>query len=41
MLGVSRESVNKTLSEFAQQGIVETARGAVKINDMRALRNYD
>jgi CRP-like cAMP-binding protein len=41
MLGVSRESVNKTLSEFATQGIVETARGAVKINDMRALRNYE
>jgi len=41
MLGVSRESVNKTLNQFSQQGTVETARGAITITDMAALRSYD
>ena len=41
MLGVSRESVNKTLNTFAQQDIVQTARGAVTITDMKALRKYE
>jgi CRP-like cAMP-binding protein len=41
MLGVSRESVNKTLNQFSQQGVVETARGAITITDMAALRAFD
>ncbi len=38
MLGVSRESVNKTLKQFSLNGWVETTRGAVTITDMAALR---
>lgn len=41
MLGVSRESVNKTLGEFSRNGLVETARGAITITDMAALRRFD
>ncbi len=41
MLGVSRESVNKTLNQFSQGGIVETARGAITVTDMAALRSYE
>ena len=41
MLGVSRESVNKTLTQFSGHKIVETARGAVTITDMKALRRYE
>jgi CRP-like cAMP-binding protein len=38
MLGVSRESVNKTLNRFAQQGWVLLGRGSVTVRDPDALR---
>lgn len=38
MLGVSRESVNKTLNRFAQQGWVSLGRGSVTVQDPDALR---
>jgi len=41
MLGVSRESVNKQLNVFARSGWVTTSRGAVTLNDMAALRQYE
>ena len=41
MLGVSRESVNKQINLFARQGWVALSRGAITINDMAALRDYD
>jgi CRP/FNR family cyclic AMP-dependent transcriptional regulator len=41
MLGVSRESVNKTLNTFATQKILQTARGAITITDMAALRTFE
>jgi CRP-like cAMP-binding protein len=41
MLGVSRESVNKTLNLLSQRGIVETARGAITITDMAALKSFE
>ena len=38
MLGVSRESVNKTLNTFQRQGWISLSRGGVTINDPIALR---
>ena len=38
MLGVSRESVNKQLNQFARDGWITISRGAVTIDDGEALR---
>ena len=40
MLGVSRESVNKQLNQFARQGWVRLARGSVIVQDFTALRQF-
>jgi hypothetical protein len=40
MLGVSRESVNKQLNQFARDGWITISRGAVTIDDADALRRY-
>ena len=40
MLGVSRESVNKQLNQFARKGWLELGRGAVTIRDTTALRTF-
>ena len=40
MLGVSRESVNKQLNQFAREGWITITRGAVTIDDMQALRTF-
>ncbi len=40
MLGVSRESVNKQLNQFARDGWITLSRGAVIIDDAEALRTY-
>lgn len=39
MLGVSRESVNKELNNFARQGWITLGRGSVRIEDEQALRS--
>ena len=39
MLGVSRESVNKQLNEFARQGWIALGRGSVTVIERAALRN--
>jgi CRP-like cAMP-binding protein len=41
MLGVSRESVNKQVNQFARQGWVTLSRGAITITDMASLRDYE
>lgn len=41
MLGVSRESVNKQLNQFAREGWISLGRGAVTIQDAQALRTFD
>lgn len=38
MLGVSRESVNKQLNQFARDGWITISRGAVTLDDPNALR---
>jgi CRP/FNR family cyclic AMP-dependent transcriptional regulator len=40
MLGVSRESVNKQLNQFAREGWIKLSRGAVTILDATALRQF-
>jgi len=40
MLGVSRESVNKQLNQFARDGWITLSRGAVIIDDAEALRTF-
>ncbi|MBK9341952.1 MAG: Crp/Fnr family transcriptional regulator [Dehalococcoidia bacterium] len=40
MLGVSRESVNKQLNQFARDGWITLSRGAVIIDDAGALRTF-
>lgn len=40
MLGVSRESVNKQLNQFARDGWITLSRGAVTIDDSEALRTF-
>jgi CRP-like cAMP-binding protein len=40
MLGVSRESVNKQLNKFAQEGWIRLGRGSVTVRDPEALRAY-
>ena len=40
MLGVSRESVNKQLNQFAREGWITLSRGAVIIDDSEALRTF-
>jgi CRP-like cAMP-binding protein len=40
MLGVSRESVNKQLNQFAREGWITLSRGAVTIDDPRALKTF-
>lgn len=40
MLGVTRESVNKELQQFAARGWLRTARGAITISDVQALNLY-
>ena len=40
MLGVSRESVNKQLNQFARDGWISLGRGAVMIDDGEALRKF-
>lgn len=40
MLGVSRESVNKQLNKFAQEGWISLGRGSVTVRDPEALRGY-
>ncbi len=40
MLGVSRESVNKQLNQFARDGWIRLSRGAVTIEDRQALRTF-
>lgn len=40
MLGVSRESVNKQLNQFAREGWIRLSRGAVTVLDSRALRRF-
>ena len=40
MLGVSRESVNKQLNQFAREGWIKLGRGSVTVLDQRALRHY-
>ena len=40
MLGVSRESVNKQLNQFARDGWITLSRGAVIIDDSEALRTF-
>lgn len=40
MLGVSRESVNKQLNQFARDGWITLSRGAVTIDDAQALRTF-
>ncbi|MEX2158441.1 MAG: Crp/Fnr family transcriptional regulator [Dehalococcoidia bacterium] len=40
MLGVSRESVNKQLNKFAQEGWIRLGRGSVTVRDPEALRGY-
>lgn len=40
MLGVSRESVNKQLNQFARDGWITLSRGAVTIDDAEALRTF-
>jgi len=39
MLGVTRESVNKQLNEFARRGWVKLGRGSVSLLDSQALRS--
>lgn len=41
MLGVSRESVNKQLNQFAREGWLSLGRGSVTLNDIEALRSLD
>lgn len=38
MLGVGRTFVTRVLRQFREQGIIETRRGAFKVNDAQALR---
>lgn len=38
LLGVSRESVNKTLNGFAREGWITLARGSISVLDRQALR---
>jgi CRP/FNR family cyclic AMP-dependent transcriptional regulator len=40
MLGVSRESVNKQLNQFARDGWITLSRGAVILDDSEALRTF-
>jgi CRP-like cAMP-binding protein len=40
MLGVSRESVNKQLNQFAREGWIKLGRGAVTVLDPGALRRF-
>jgi len=40
MLGVSRESVNKQLNQFARSGWIELKRGLVTVKDPDALRTF-
>lgn len=40
MLGVSRESVNKQLNDFARRGWLKLGRGSVTILDSEALRTF-
>ena len=40
MLGVSRESVNKQLNRFAQDGCISLGRGSVTLRDPEALGTY-
>ena len=40
ILGVSRESVNKQLNQFARDGWITLSRGAVIIDDAEALRTF-
>lgn len=40
MLGVSRESVNKQLNQFAREGWIRLSRGAVTVLDAGALRRF-
>lgn len=40
MLGVSRESVNKQLNQFARDGWITLSRGAVTIDNAEALRTF-
>jgi CRP-like cAMP-binding protein len=40
MLGVSRESVNKQLNQFAREGWITLSRGAVILDDAEALRTF-
>ena len=40
MLGVSRESVNKQLNQFARDGWITISRGAVILDDAEALRTF-
>lgn len=40
MLGVSRESVNKQLNQFARDGWITLSRGAVIVDDAEALRTF-
>ena len=41
MLGVTRESVNKELQNFARSGWVRTSRGGVSILDLPALKGFN
>lgn len=40
MLGVSRESVNKQLNRFAQDGWIALGRGSITVRDPEALRSF-
>ncbi len=40
MLGVSRESVNKQLNQFAREGWIALGRGSVTLRDAEALRTF-
>lgn len=40
MLGVSRESVNKQLNRFVQDGWISLGRGSVTVRDPESLRQY-
>ena len=37
-VGVTREAVSKTLSEWRQSGIVEVSRGRIVVRDVQALQ---
>jgi CRP/FNR family cyclic AMP-dependent transcriptional regulator len=41
MLGVSRESVNKQLGQFAHNGWIELGRGYIEVKDPEAMRNQE